>query len=666
MLNRIFDRPLKSAPSKVLIVSYSNPGDVILSMPSYRRVQRVFPDAAIDIVVGHESEQLMKAFDLQGCVIVSPPKKTISQRIRFFSLILKSRYDLIIDLRNSYFGLAAKFGSGIFSPRSRNIHRRDGNLRHLDRLGVKDPEFMQDAPGARRVVAGKPYCVSIAPGSKSDLKRYPASSYATLADSLIKAGCMVSWVGSQSDAQVIHDIQNLMNGHSECLAGKLSWKEFRHHLEAAHLLITNDSAPLHLADDIGCPVIALFGPTDHKLYGPQRSYSLSLKADVACRPCGKAQCQKKQRDCLELISPETIFNEAIKILEVTGGNQRHSASGHKNKKILLIRLDRIGDVLLSLPAVANLKLAYPESEITMMVRPYAEMISRRCPLIDRTVVYDYKGKDSAHKFPAGYFRFLSGMRKQHFDEIIVFHATFRSHLLAYLIGAPKRTGFVMKPQFFMTHSIPDTRKYGLYHESRYVNSLTGVDWNSHAEQSLLMTVTSEDIIAAKKLLRHNEDFYVFHVGASAPSKKWPLRNFSEVAKYLLNKESCRIVLVGGSGDRRQNEDLKVMIGESCIDLTGKTSIPVLAAVMKLSKGVLSNDSGPTHIAGAVNARVLSIFGRNEPGLGPKRWSPLKNSQSFIWSDYPCQSCLSDHCKIQYACLDALAPEQVFKRLLQRV
>ncbi|MCA9396810.1 MAG: glycosyltransferase family 9 protein, partial [Candidatus Omnitrophica bacterium] len=333
VVNRIFDRPLKADPAKILIVSFSNPGDVILSMPCYRRLQRVFPDAVIDIAVGVESEQLMQAFDLQGDVIVTPSKKTISQRIRFFSLILKSRYDLIVDLRNSYFGLAAKFGSGIFSPRNKSVHRRDGNLEHLDRLGIHNPAVLPDAPDAHRAAVGKPYNVSIAPGSKSDLKRYPTSSFAILADRLIEAGCVIHWVGSQSDTQVIREIQSLMSADSECLAGTLSWKEFRHHLESAHLLITNDSAPLHLADDIGCPVIALFGPTDHKLYGPQRSYSSSLRSDVACRPCAKAQCQKNQRDCLELISPETVFNEAVKILDLSGANQfAGGASVCKNKK----------------------------------------------------------------------------------------------------------------------------------------------------------------------------------------------------------------------------------------------------------------------------------------------------------------------------------------------
>lgn len=668
MINRLIDRPIKGIPHKILLVSHSNPGDVILTMPCYRRLSSCFPDAQIDMVIGQESDSLIRAFHLRGEIILAPTNKSFRSRKTFFFRICKSRYDFIVDLRKSYFGLAARYGSGIFSERNKTLHRRDANLAHLIHLGVKQQDKEIELPTLYATKNPARHLICIAPGSKSDLKRYPTNLYAILADKIIALGNQVLWVGSKQDQVIIEKIQSQMSCPSDSMAGTSLWIDFKNVLLGCDLLITNDSAPLHLADDIGCPVLALFGPTNPNLYGPQRLYSKALSAALPCQPCGKAQCIKVQRDCLESISVDVVYKEACQILHRHTEPVNRDPSDHRAKKILFIRLDRIGDVLLSLPAIAHVRHKNPSAQISMMVRDHAIPILERCPMIDHAIAYEYKGRGAPHKFPFGYLKLIQRLRCMEFDEIIVLHPTFRAHLLTFLIGSAKRTGFDAHSCFLLTHRIADIRKYGLFHESECVNRLTGIRWNEKIINHDMLQLHTRDIEDATHLLKShfknlNQSFYIFHAGASAPSKKWHLKYFAEVAIHIQNHLMSRVILVGGSQDTALNAQLQEMIGGGCVDLTSQTSLPVLGALMQHSQGVLTNDSGPAHLANAVRARVLSIFGRNEPGLGPRRWRPLGKRNAFIWSDFGCHSCLSDDCPIEFACLNTLSPKRVLEKLL---
>jgi heptosyltransferase II len=117
------------------------------------------------------------------------------------------------------------------------------------------------------------------------------------------------------------------------------------------------------------------------------------------------------------------------------------------------------------------------------------------------------------------------------------------------------------------------------------------------------------------------------------------------------------VLIGDPSKRHQ--EIKSQLSD-CVDLSGQTPLPVLAAIFVKAEGLVSTDSGPAHLASMVGTSVVSIFGRKNPGLSPKRWKPLGKKSIIFHKDVGCVVCLAEKCPIDFECLKAISPEEVFK------
>jgi ADP-heptose:LPS heptosyltransferase len=113
-----------------------------------------------------------------------------------------------------------------------------------------------------------------------------------------------------------------------------------------------------------------------------------------------------------------------------------------------------------------------------------------------------------------------------------------------------------------------------------------------------------------------------HPAASGPEKCWPIEYFIEVARQLTGKYQTAVIVIGGSSAVPLAETIKRQVPQGVWDMTGQTSLGQLASLLKRCTLLISNDSGPVHVADAVGTRVIAIFTRNQPGVNPKRWRPL--------------------------------------------
>jgi len=115
-----------------------------------------------------------------------------------------------------------------------------------------------------------------------------------------------------------------------------------------------------------------------------------------------------------------------------------------------------------------------------------------------------------------------------------------------------------------------------------------------------------------------------HPGASCPTKKWPAKRFAEVINALAARDKAAFLLVGGAGadDRATADSVLAAVHNPVLDMTGRTSVGQLASLLKRCHLLISNDSGPVHIADGLGVPVISIFTRNQPGINPERWRPL--------------------------------------------
>jgi heptosyltransferase II len=341
------------------------------------------------------------------------------------------------------------------------------------------------------------------------------------------------------------------------------------------------------------------------------------------------------------------------------------------KKILLARTDRLGDLVLTTPAIKAVRKAYPNAYIAMIVRPYAAEIIMGNPYLDEIILYDKYG---AHKSLWASFKFALEIRKRHFDRAIIFHPTNRMHITAYIAKIPRRIGYDNKMAFLLTDRIKNTKHLGLKHERDYTLDILkalGIESN---EKELLVPLDNNSVSCAESIMvdngiKKNGRFISIHPGASCASKIWPSERFAKLADMLIENHGINIVVVGGKDEKDLfcADAVRKFMKNKAVFLTGKLDIKTLAAILKKSVLFISNDSGPVHIATAVGTPVVDIFGRAQQGLSPLRWGPLGPKDIVIHRDVGCQDqCLAHSCRKSFACLRAISVDDVYNAVLSLI
>lgn len=647
----------KNQVRSFLFVSSSNLGDAVLSLPAFAAALSAFPGAEADVVCGPAAKAVFED-DPRIREVMVDVKRPLSSRLKLLKKVHAARYDRVIDLRGSLYTFLAK-RPGAFWAGSAS-HARDRHLNKVQAIGMNVEPFRFGPTRSMDPGALTGRTAVIAPGSKSSTKEWMPERFASLATRLIQEDALdVVWIGDERERPLIDQIRALMGEPSANLAGRISWKETVELIRGAAIVITNDSAPLHAADHIGKKTIAIFGPTSPDRYGPQRSAAGIVYKGIACSPCGDAQCRFGHRRCLSEISVEDVYRKTRALLE--------DEPERETPRVLVVRLDRIGDVTLSFPAVAAIRSKYPNARITWLVRPPAAELAARCPDSDEVIEYSY-AKGGAHHTLAGWRGLAAQLRRRRFDMAFILHPTVRAHVLAAVSGIPYRAGIAAKGAWFLTHRVADLRPQGYQHESRYAQDVVRALGVPQSDALPKLLLYQEDYSRAADLLRAagadpDRPYVVLHAGSSSVSKCWPREYFEELARRLSESQGYQIVWTGDASTRTVNAWLAEQVKGS-FDLTASTSIASLGALCDKAKAVITNDSGPAHIAAASGAAVVSIFGRKEKGLSERRWKPLGHSVITLQKDVGCATCLADRCTIGFECLKALSPEEVYDAVLR--
>ena len=339
---------------------------------------------------------------------------------------------------------------------------------------------------------------------------------------------------------------------------------------------------------------------------------------------------------------------------------RPQTAVHRYKRILIVRLDRIGDVILSTPVIKAVRDAYPDSYIACMVRPYAADIITGNPHLNEVMIYD---KDGRHKSFLETLRFSNELRSKKFDLAILLHPTTRTHMVAFLAGIPERIGYNRKLGFLLTKRIPHTKQFGLRHERDYALGLLRYIGIEPRDKTLHVPINEASERKIKDILRVEgvkdaDTVVVLNPGASCPSKRWQAERFAQVGDRLADKYGARIVIIASSQDKAFGDKVASMMKKGCTNLSGKTTVADLASLLKRAKLFISNDSGPVHIACAVGTPVIDIFGRNDRGLSPVRWGPTGGRDVVLHKEVGCDVCLAHNCKIGFKCLEAITVNEV--------
>jgi len=315
--------------NRILVITLSNVGDIILTSPVVEALLSEFPGAKLDVMVGPRGKEIFENHEKISDIIIYDKKTSPIQKFSLFLKLRSKKYSLVADLRNTVLPLVlgAKYNTSIFRHAKGEItHKKHVHLSRLEDMGIdtsggefnipikdKDREY---ARAFLNPLKERPFVV-VSPGAKSHVKRWPLKHFARLAD-LIKKNLAheIVLIGDETDRIVIGRILFYMKSAPLNLIEKTNVAQLAYIIKKSKLLITNDSAPLHIASAVGARILAFFGPTDFREYGPlTKSESKVLRKEMACSPCKVAQCVKSENkyECLKSISADEAF-QAVKEL----------------------------------------------------------------------------------------------------------------------------------------------------------------------------------------------------------------------------------------------------------------------------------------------------------------------------------------------------------------
>jgi len=309
---------------------------------------------------------------------------------------------------------------------------------------------------------------------------------------------------------------------------------------------------------------------------------------------------------------------------------------HKTfNNILIVRTDRIGDVVLSTPAIKAISQSYPGARISVLVTPATFDLVNGNPYVDEILIDDRQGR---HKDLFGFLLLAREIRLKQFDLVIIFHTKRRYNLVCYTAGVPYRLGYKNnKLGSLLTHPLKDIRPLGEKHEAIYCMDVLKAIGVENDELDLFVPLQKEAEGWMLNWMDENNvktnEFIVIHPGASDPTKCWPTENFASFIDRFAERYSLKIVLIGTPQTMPVAAEIlhKTRRSSEVLNLTGKTSLAQMASLLRRSRLLISNDSGPVHVAAGVGCSVISLFLRNQPGINAERWKPL-GPKSFILSN----------------------------------
>ena len=317
---------------KILFITLSNIGDVVLTMPVLSALKDNFPEAEIDIVVGPRPKEIFIKDPALGRIFTYDKRSSFKQRLDFIKTLKRKRYDLAVDMRMSLIPVLinAKNRTALISINKGLIkHKRSAHLNKLKSLGIEYKERRNihiDSSDRENVIRllekngleKKDILIGVSPACRSHLKQWRTDGFTEVINNLLREGnYKIVLIGDVTQVDVSREIKSSTEYEGLIdLTGKISLNELFALIERVQVLLTCDSACLHIACDLGVKVAAIFGPTDPREYGPTGKNDIVIRKNLKCSPCRKARCSQN-RECLEQIDAGEVLAAVKKILSYT-------------------------------------------------------------------------------------------------------------------------------------------------------------------------------------------------------------------------------------------------------------------------------------------------------------------------------------------------------------
>jgi lipopolysaccharide heptosyltransferase II len=340
------------------------------------------------------------------------------------------------------------------------------------------------------------------------------------------------------------------------------------------------------------------------------------------------------------------------------------------RNLLAVRLDTIGDVLMTTPAMRALRGA--RRRITLLTSSGGAEAGRLVPEVDEVLTYDPPWmKGSPHRTGEADRALVEVLRGRRFDGAVIFTAYTQSAwpaaLLCHLAGIPRRLAHLReKPYQVLTDWVPDPEpERGIRHEVRRQLDLVASVGCRTDDERLSVEVPpaaearGEDILNS---LAPGPAWAVVHPGATAPSRRYPAELFVEVCRSLARDHGWTLVLTGSGEEAGLVEEIRAGVPGRTHSLAGVVSLADLAAVLRRAPVLISNNTGPVHVAAAVGTPVVDIYALTNP-----QHTPWGVPNAVLFHDVPCRNCQSSVClEGHHNCLRMVPPAAVVEAAVRLV
>ncbi len=333
------------------------------------------------------------------------------------------------------------------------------------------------------------------------------------------------------------------------------------------------------------------------------------------------------------------------------------------KNILIIKMSSLGDVLHVLPSVAALRKRFPKARLTWLVHPQFSGFVPDPPIIDEVIYFD---KVKFNKMSLGekwaYFKEMRALlHSRKFDLVIDMHGLFKSAVLAAISGCDNRIGFCEMWEGSGLVSRPVRGEHAKGHAiEQYLDVARYLGCPVDEISFPMPDLQKEWEAVQKKTEAVKEPYVVLVPGARWDTKIWPAEHFAKLADMIL-RDGKQVILAGGPEDAPLGAQIS-KLAPGATDLTGKTSLRELGALIRHCTVYISADTGPLFIAAAMKKPLIAMYGPTRPD----RTGPYGSDNAVVLkAPVACAGCLKRHCR-NWICMQSITPETVFEEYKKKV